>query len=568
MRRFILLVLALLAPAAEAASPRPVAGRNGMVVTAHGLASRVGVDVLRAGGNAIDAAVAVGYALAVVHPSAGNLGGGGFATIVLADGRRTFLDFRERAPLAALETLYLDGKGDVVPGLSLDSWLAIGVPGTVAGLEEARDRYGTMGRQALLAPAIGLAARGFELDRGDAENFARSAEGLGKDAGAAAIFLHDGKTYAAGETLVQPDLANSLRAIAERGPAGFYRGDIAAAIVRASAAHGGILAAEDFAEYRVRELKPIECDYRGYRVVSAPPPSSGGVVLCEMLNVLEGYPLGDYGWGSVRALHAEIETMRHAYLDRNTYLGDPDFVRNPLERLLDKRYAARIRDVTDPVHAGLSADLKPGVGPHESTETTHFSIVDGAGNAVSVTYTLNGAFGAKRVAPGTGILLNNEMDDFTAKSGVPNLYGLVQGAANAVAPRKTPLSSMSPTVVTRDGKPVMVIGSPGGSRIITVVLEAILNVVDFGMTIQEAVDAPRIHQQWLPQETAAERFAVLPDARAILDGMGHTFSQQGAWGSAAGILIGAPSLGGKPVDGARFFGANDSRASTGAAIGF
>ncbi len=315
-------------------------------------------------------------------------------------------------------------------------------------------------------------------------------------------------------------------------------------------------------------MAPVECDYRGYHIVSAPPPSSGGVVVCEILNILEGYPLKDLGFRSAQAVHYQIEAMRHAYVDRNSYLGDPDFVQNPIDRLLDKGYAEKIRAVIDPNKAGVSRDLKPGVPPHEGTNTTHYSIVDSQGNAVSVTYTLNDWFGAKVTAAKTGILLNDEMDDFTAKLGVPNLYGLVQGEANSITPGKRPLSSMSPTIVSRDGKPVMVIGTPGGSRIITVVVLCILNVIDYGMNIQEAIDAPRFHQQWLPETTNVETFALSPDTRKILVDMGHKLGDPQPPGHAAGILVGAPSLNGKAIGKERFYGANDPRRGTGLALGY
>jgi gamma-glutamyltranspeptidase / glutathione hydrolase len=343
---------------------------------------------------------------------------------------------------------------------------------------------------------------------------------------------------------------------------------VAAAVAASSKAGGGIVTEADLDKYKVRELAPIECDYRGYHVVSAPPPSSGGVVICEILNVLEGYPLRDLGFRSAQSVHYQIEAMRHAYLDRNSYLGDPDFVKNPLDRLLDKGYAAAIRQAIDPNKAGDSAALKPGVPPHEGNNTTHYSIVDKDGNAVSVTYTLNDWFGAKVTAAGTGVLLNDEMDDFTAKVGVPNLYGLVQGEANAIAPGKTPLSSMSPTIVSQDGKPVMVVGTPGGSRIITAVLHTILNVVDYDMDIQEAVDAPRFHQQWLPEATNLERFAVSPDSRKILEAMGHKFTGPQPANHVVAILVGAPSLKGKPVGANRYYGANDPRRNSGLAAGY
>ncbi|TPJ34235.1 gamma-glutamyltransferase [Mesorhizobium sp. B2-5-13] len=557
-------------PSAFAASPAPAKGENGMVVTAQHLASEIGVEVLRKGGNAVDAAVAVGYALAVVYPNAGNIGGGGFMTIRFKDGKSTFLDFRERAPLAATKTMYLDKDGNPVKGASLDGYLAVGVPGSVAGFEMARQKYGTLSRQDLMAPAINYAKDGFILNQGDAASFAGGAERLARDPAAAAAFLKPGgKPYGIGEKLVQPDLAASLSAISERGPDAFYKGAIADAIVKASGARGGILAKGDFEHYAVRELKPVTCSYRGYEIISSPPPSSGGVIICEILNVLEGYPLSYLGAGSAETVHVMVEAMRHAYVDRNSALGDPDFVDNPISNLLDKAYAKDIRDKIDPFRAGVSQDLMP-KGFGESKETTHYSIIDKDGNAVAVTYTLNGSFGAGVVADGTGILLNNEMDDFTQKPGVPNLYGLVQGEANAIQPKKTPLSSMSPTVVARDGKPFMVIGSPGGSRIITITLEAIVNVIDHGMNIQEAIDAPRIHHQWLPDTVYIEPFGLSPDTERLLAGMGyHLDLADQSWGQAAGILVGGKSLAEiKKGGGARYNGAIDSRAASGEALGY
>ena len=573
-RRAGLLVLTLLlglagaGREAAAASAAPVAAKNGMVVTAQHLATETGVEVLRKGGNAIDAAVAVGYALAVVYPAAGNLGGGGFMTLQLADGKKTFFDFREKAPLAATPNMYLDAAGNVVRQSTTTGHLAVAVPGTVAGLEAALAKYGTMKRTELIAPAIRFAEQGFVLEQGDADMFAAATASLRADPATAAIFLNKGQPWAAGDRLVQRDLAATLKQIAEAGVAGFYAGPVAQAIVASSRAGKGIIAQADLDQYRSRELAPIECDYRGLQIVSAPPPSSGGVILCEMLNILEGYPLREWGFHSAAAVHVQIEAMRHAYFDRNNTLGDPDFVKNPIERLLDKAYAAKVRAAIDPARAGVSINLKPGLAPHEGSNTTHYSIVDGKGNAVAVTYTLNEWFGAKVTAAGTGVLLNNEMDDFTAKLGVPNSYGLVQGEANAIAPGKRPLSSMSPTIVTRDGKPVMVLGTPGGSRIITAVLQTLLNVVDYGMTVQEAVDAPRFHQQWLPNPTSVEPFALSPDTRRILEGMGHVFAASRPANHMAAILIGAPSLGGQPVGGNRFYGANDPRRNTGLALGY
>ncbi|WP_438998684.1 gamma-glutamyltransferase [Variovorax beijingensis] len=556
------------ASASNAASQAPVAAEHGMVVSAQHLATKVGVDVLKRGGNAVDAAVAVGYALAVVYPAAGNLGGGGFMTVQLADGRKTFLDFREKAPLAATANMYLDKDGNVIKGLSTNGHLAVGVPGTVSGMEYAREKYGTMNRAELIAPSIQLAEKGFALEQGDVDMLRTSTSDFKKDPVSGAIFLNKGEPFAVGQKLVQKDLAKTLRAVSAKGVDGFYKGWVGQAIVASSQAGKGIITQADLDQYKTRELAPVECDYRGYRVVSAPPPSSGGVIICEMLNILEGYPLKDLGFRSAEAVHYQIEAMRHAYVDRNSYLGDPDFVKNPLERLLDKGYAEKIRAAIDPKKAGVSKDIKPGVAPHEGSNTTHYSITDQQGNAVSVTYTLNDWFGAKVTADKTGVLLNNEMDDFTAKIGVPNMYGLVQGEANAIAPGKRPLSSMSPTIVSKDGKPVFVVGTPGGSRIITAVLHTILNVVDYGMNVQEAVDAPRFHQQWLPDVTNVETFALSPDTRKILTDMGHNLGVPQPANHMAAIIVGAPSLGGKPVGANRFYGANDPRRNTGLAAGY
>jgi gamma-glutamyltranspeptidase/glutathione hydrolase len=564
--RWTVLLLAAVS-AAHAASVAPVAAENGMVVTAQHLATRIGVDVLKDGGNAVDAAVAVGYALAVVYPAAGNLGGGGFMTIQLADGRKTFFDFREKAPLAATANMYIGPDGNVVPGLSTKGHLAVAVPGTVHGLELALKQYGTMKRAALMAPAIRYAEQGFELEQGDVDMLRAATADFAKDPATASIFLNKGQPFDVGQSLVQKDLARTLRRISDEGERGFYQGPVGAAIVASSQAGKGIITQADLDQYRTREMKPVECDYRGYRVVSAPPPSSGGVIVCEILNVLEGYPLKDWGFRSAQAVHVQIEAMRHAYMDRNTYLGDPDFVTNPLQRLLDKGYAQKLRDVINPTKAGVSKDIVPGSPPHEGSNTTHYSIVDKFGNAVSVTYTLNDWFGARVMAAGTGVLLNNEMDDFTAKVGVPNLYGLVQGQANAISPGKRPLSSMSPTIVTRDGKPVMVLGTPGGSRIITAVLHTIVNVIDYGMNIQEAVDAPRFHQQWLPEATNLERFALSPDTQKMLEAMGHKFGNPQPANHMAAIIVGAPTLDGKPVGKNRFYGANDPRRNSGLALG-
>jgi gamma-glutamyltranspeptidase/glutathione hydrolase len=562
-------LLSLLAvPAVNAASERPVAAEKGMVVTAQHLATEVGVDILKRGGNAIDAAVAVGYALAVVYPAAGNLGGGGFMTVQFADGRKTFLNFREKAPRAARRDMFLDKDGNVIKGSTTTGWLAVGVPGTVSGLEYAREKYGTMSRAALVDPAIGLAEDGFTLEQGDVDMLASAMEDLKKFPATAEIFLNKGQPFATGEKLVQSELADTLRLIRGRGVDGFYRGKTAAAIVKASQAGGGIITSEDLESYRVRELPPLECDYRGYHVLSPPPPGSGGVAICEMLNILEGYPLRQLGSGSAEALHDEIEAMRHAFADRNSLLGDPDFVKNPVKELINKSYAARLRDEIKPDKAGVSSEIRPGVAPHEGNNTTHFSIIDNAGNAVSLTYTLNDWFGAKVVASGTGVLMNDEMDDFAPNPGAANADGAIQGDANAIAPGKTPLSSMSPTILSKDGKPVLVLGTPGGARIITTVLQTIVNLVDFGMDIQEAVDAPRIHHQWMPDVTKTEPYALSPDTRKLLEGMGYRFENSEPANHVAAIIVGAPSLGGKPVGRNRYYGANDPRGGTGLAAGY
>ncbi|MBD8271753.1 gamma-glutamyltransferase [Pseudomonas fluorescens] len=567
-RTLIATALVLTVSGVQAASQAPVAGENGMVVTAQHLATQVGVDVLKAGGNAVDAAVAVGYALAVVYPAAGNLGGGGFMTVQLADGRKTFLDFREKAPLAATADMYLDKDGNVIEGLSTKGHLAVAVPGTVSGMELALNKYGTLKRAQVIAPAIKLAENGFALEQGDIDLLHTATGEFEKDQDLRAIFLHNGQPLQVGQTLVQKDLARTLKEVSAKGSDGFYKGWVAKALVDSSQAGKGLITQADLDAYKPRELAPIECDYRGYHVVSAPPPSSGGVVICQIMNILEGYPMADLGYHSAQGLHYQIEAMRHAYVDRNSYLGDPDFVKNPIAHLLDKNYAAKLRDAIEPHKAGDSQAIKPGVSPHEGNNTTHYSIVDTWGNAVSVTYTLNDWFGAGVMASRTGVILNDEMDDFTAKVGVPNMYGLVQGEANAIAAGKTPLSSMSPTIVTRDGKVVIVAGTPGGSRIITATLLTILNVIDYKMNIQEAVDAPRFHQQWMPQATNLETFAVSPDTRKILESWGHTFAGPQDANHVAAILVGAPALDGKPVGNNRFYGANDPRRNTGLSLGY
>ncbi|MEI9982000.1 MAG: gamma-glutamyltransferase [Aliidongia sp.] len=565
--------------AAQAASPPATEGRHGMVVTSQRLASEIGVEILRRGGNAVDAAVAVGYAEAVVNPCCGNIGGGGFMVLHLADGRDIFVNFRETAPAAASEAMYLDAAGNPVKGASLYGWKAAGVPGTVLGLDTALKEYGTLPREAVMAPAIKLAREGFVLTRPDTDILDAQVERFRQDPVVARIFLRpDGSPLQLGDTLVQKDLAATLEAIAKTGPDAFYKGAIPKAVEAASKAGGGLLTAADFAGYKITEGKPLSCSYRGYQFLSAPPPSSGGVTLCEILNILEGYDMRALGFHSAAAVHVMVEAMRHAYFDRNTDLGDPAFVQNPLDRLLSKDYAAAIRAQILPDKAGSSKDLVAGAPAREKPETTHYSIVDKAGNAASVTYTVNGIFGSVVIAPGTGFFLNDEMDDFTVKPGTPNLFGLVQGQTNAIAPGKRPLSSMSPTIVTKDGRLFLVLGSPGGSRIITITLETALNVIDYGMAPQEAVDAPRIHHQWLPDSVSYESLGLSPDTLKLLDGMGYKMVEQTGWGAAELIEIGPDaSAGGAESSGndaARsgkvrpgwIYGATDDRRPAGAAL--
>ena len=557
--RALVALVALSVPFDIAGAAEPVEAPRNMVVTAQHEASEVGRRILQAGGNAVDAAVAVGYALAVVDPCCGNIGGGGFMLIRRADGGASVINFREKAPRAADPAMFLDAAGNVVREASLYGYRAAGVPGTVMGLDRALVLHGRLGRAAVMAPAIALAREGFVLGAADAGILAARASRLAADPETARIFLRrDGTPYQAGDRLVQPDLAATLTLIADQGPDAFYRGPIAAAVAAASASHGGIITAEDFAGYTVEAAAPVGCTYRGYRILSAPPPSAGGTVLCEMLNVLSGWNLAEFGYRTAATLHLIAETMRHAYVDRNSAFGDPAFMADPGPRLLAPTYAAAIRATIDPDKATLSTALGPGTPPHEPAETTHYSIVDGDGNAVALTYTLNGNFGSAVVAPGTGFLLNNEMDDFAVKPGTPNLFGLVQGAANAIAPGKRPLSSMTPTVVERDGRLVFVLGSPGGPRIITAVLETLINLVDFGLTPQAAVAAPRFHHQWLPDALYYERDGIDPTTIAALAARGHRVVEQAPWGAVELIAL-AP-------DG-RAVGVNDPRRPAGAASG-
>jgi gamma-glutamyltranspeptidase / glutathione hydrolase len=530
-----------------AVSSPPDVGTHVMVVTAQHYGTDAGYDILKRGGNAIDAAVAIGYALAVVHPAAGNLGGGGFMTIHLANGKNTFINFREKAPLRATPNMYLDSQGNVIPGLSTSGYLAVGVPGSPAGLEYARQHYGSLSREVLLAAAIKLAQTGFILEQGDVDILSRETSKFRTQPNIAAIFLKNGQPYGVGDRLIQRNLAATLRQLSHDGPSVFYRGAIADKIIAVSNANGGILSKEDFAQYTVAEQKPIVESYRGFDIISSPPPSSGGTCLCEILNILSGYPMGEYGYHSAKSVHFMVEAMRHAYVDR-TVLGDPDFVQNPLDHILSASHAAEIRGAIDPVKATPSKDLASGNPPHEGIHTTHYSVIDRYGNAVAVTYTINSYFGANRIAGDTGFLLNNEMDDFAAKPGVPNQYGLVQGAQNAIASAKRPLSSMSPTIVLKQGTPFLVTGSPGGPHIITITLETIMNVIDYNLDIQSAVDAPRIHHQWLPDVVYLEPYALSADTQSALEQAGYHFSVQWPWGSSQSIEIPDQDLHTGPVE--------------------
>ncbi|CAG9001253.1 MAG: Glutathione hydrolase proenzyme [Candidatus Celerinatantimonas neptuna] len=583
IRLFIPLILFQSVIPIYSASLPAVEARHGMVVTSQRLASQAGLQILKMGGNAIDAAVAVGYAQAVVNPCCGNIGGGGFMTIHLANGKDTFIDFREKAPTASTATMYQDANGNLVKGASLHGYLAVGVPGTVRGLSLALKRYGSgkLTRAQIMAPAIKLARNGFILTRADTDILDTKLATFHHDTQAAKIFLRpDGNPLRPGDRLVQKHLADTLTAIAKSGPKAFYQGMIPKEVEKASKQHGGIITAKDFADYRAVERTPVQCNYRGYQFISAPPPSSGGTTMCEILNILSGYDLKSMGYGSSQAIHYMVEAMRHAYVDRNTLLGDPDFVHVPLKRLLSLKYAKEIRSQILPDKAGNSAKLHPGVWPHEKPETTHYSIVDSKGNAVSTTYTINGRFGAGVMAPHAGFFLNDEMDDFTSKVGAKNMYGLVQGKVNSIAPGKRPLSSMSPTIVTKDGHVFLVVGSPGGSRIITITLETVINIIDFGMGPQEAVNAPRIHHQWLPDKVFYETRGLSPDTLARLKQMGYNMVQQTPWGATELIMVGLPKKSGQVASSGNdsavsgkiragyLYGASDARRPAGAAMGY
>lgn len=523
----------------EDAIHHPVWAKNGMVATQEALASDIGLKILKDGGNAVDAAVAVGFALAVTLPRAGNIGGGGFMMVYDAkQGKTVALDYREKAPSSAARDMYLDSDGNAVSDLSRYHGLAVGVPGTVAGLLKALEDHGTMSRGQVMAPAIALAENGIEVTAGLSESLEALSDRLQKWPSTKKIFFKpDGSAYQPGELLRQPELAKSLKLIAAKGADGFYKGETARKLVKAVNEAGGNMSLQDLANYKAIARVPVKGDYRGYEIVSMPPPSSGGIHIVQILNILEGYPLKDYGQNSAQTIHLMSEAMQLAYADRAEYLGDADFIDVPASGLTSQPYADKLRTLINPNKATPAATVKANNPlPYESDQTTHFSIVDKDGNAVANTYTLNFSYGTGLVAEGTGILLNNEMDDFSAKPGMPNGYGLIGGDANAVEANKRPLSSMSPTLVFKDSKPYIVTGSPGGSRIITTVTQVISNVIDHDMNIAEATHAPRIHDQWLPDEIRIEK-ALNIDTIKKLESMGHKVNPQAAMGSTQSIMI-------------------------------
>jgi len=515
------LLVAASFPTVSLLARQPEYARHAMVVVEEPIAAKVGLRVLESGGNAIDAAVAIGFALAVTYPYAGNIGGGGFLLAHFADGRSTFIDFREKAPLAATRNMYLDSKGNVTSD-TLVGWRAAGVPGTVRGLELAHQKYGRKPWAELLDPAIELASKGYPVSYhfNASLHSASETDLLSQFPESKRIFL----SARYGEKLVQPELAATLKRIRDRGASDFYDGETAHKLAAAMAAHGGLITLDDLKKYQVEETQPLRGHYRGYEILTAPPPSAGGVGLLQMLGMLEGSGYDKTGAGSAASIHYVAEVMRRFYADRSEYFGDPDFYKVPVTKLLDPKYIASRRNSIDPNHATPSDQIHPGVlSVHESTETTHFNVVDSDGNAVAVTYTLNNGYGSGVTVPGLGFLLNDEMDDFAAKPGAENMFHLIQGEANAIQPGKRPVSSMTPTIVLRDGKLFLMLGAPGGARIINGVLQVFLNVVDFHMNVQDAVDWPRFHHQWMPDVLYVEK-GISPDTIALLRAMGHQVS--------------------------------------------
>jgi gamma-glutamyltranspeptidase / glutathione hydrolase len=566
VNRLIAALLCLATTTADGAWRDPERAPKGMVASTDRIATEVGVDILKRGGNAVDAAVAVGFALAVTYPIAGNIGGGGFMMLRRADGSVTAIDYRETAPAAATRDMYLNPEGELIKGegSSLIGYRASGVPGTVAGFAMAHKQYGSgkLTWSQLIEPARKLAADGFAVTHRTAQSLEHNQKMFANYADSRRIFLRDGKLYREGEILKQPELAATLTRLQKIGPREFYEGETARLIAEDMKRSGGTISTEDLRNYTPKERVPLRGSYRGHEIISMPPPSSGGAVLLQMLNILEGFDLKTLGPLSSENYHLLIETMRRAYADRAEYMGDADFARVPVAGMIDKGYAERQRSTIDRERATPSTEVRAGKpAGEESLETTHFSIIDAEGNAVSNTYTLNGAYGSGVVAKGTGVLLNNEMDDFTSKVGAPNMFGAIQSARNAIEPGKRPLSSMTPTFVLRpDGSLYFAIGTPGGTTIINTVLQVIVNVIDHGMNLQEAIDAPRVHHQWLPDEVMSEPFGLSADTRRALEARGHKISTVVRdMSDAQGVMI-------EEKTGVRL-GASDSR-RTGAAVGY
>ena len=550
------------APTAGTTANQPVRARHGIVASTSPIASRVGADIMQRGGNAIDAAVAVGLALAVTWPSAGNLGGGGFMMIRRAGGDTEVVDYRERAPLAASRDMYLDKDGNVIKDASTVGYKAIGVPGSVAGLALALQRHGKLKWADVIEPARRLADAGFEIPLHVARSLRASSDLLSRFPESQRIFLRNGKNYDEGETFKQPELAATLARLQAKGPREFYEGDTARMIVDDVKANGGLITADDLKTYEPTIRKPLRGTYRGYEILTMPPPSSGGVALIEMLNMLEPYHIAEMEPNSSETIHLMVEIERRAFADRAAFLGDTDFVNNvPISGLISKDYAANAIKTIKPDRATPSSEIREGNAvAYESPETTHFTVIDEEGNVVSNTYTLNNSYGSGVTARGTGVLLNNEMDDFTSKPGVPNAYGLLQSENNAIAPRKRPLSAMTPTIVLKDGKVIFAIGSPGGPTIINTVLQVLVNVLDFRMNLQQAIDAPRYHHQWMPDHIRWEPYGLNADTRKALEARGHKLADKpGYMGDAEGVMIEAQT-------GMRL-GASDPRLG-GAAVGY
>ena len=552
---------------AVAASREPVRARHGIVASTNEIASKVGVDIMKRGGNAVDAAIAVAFALAVTHPAAGNLGGGGFMMIRLKDGRTTAIDYREMAPAAATHNIYLDKNGNPIEGEggSVEGYRAAGVPGTVRGMELALKKYGShrLTWSQLIEPARRLALDGFTVNYTLARSLRGNKDYLSKYPETKRIYLDNGRFYNEGDQFQQVDLGATFYRLQHQGPNEFYEGLTAQLIVGDMKRHHGLITMEDMRGYVAKEREPLRGNYRGYEIISMPPPSSGGAVLIEMLNILEGYDLKKLDSASSDRYHLMTEAMRRAFADRAEYMGDSDFVKVPIAGLTDKKYAERLRSTIDPERASTSEQVRAGkpVG-YESDETTHFTVIDAEGNAVANTYTLNNSYGSAAVAKGTGVIMNDEMDDFAAKPGTPNLYGLIQGERNAVAPHKRPLSAMTPTFVLRkDGSLWFTVGSPGGPTIINTVLDVITDVIDYGMNIQQAIDAPRIHHQWLPDELVFEPYGLSGDTQRVLTARGHKLVDKPRYlGDAEGIMI-------EEKTGMRL-GATDPRRSDGLAVGY